>query len=100
MTLPVPSFSPAMLRLFLHARCRHAHFSHLAEGSPSGARKSPAKRELDRLRKLAGITNNDMHSAWMGWLPTPETRVRVWAVFGHFPTDFGITLTHGGQDNG
>lgn len=97
MTLPVPSFSPAMLRLFLHARCRHAHFSYIAEGAPGGWRKNPARRELDRLRKLAGVTNNEMHSAWMGREPVPETRVRIWAVLDHFPGDFGVTLTHGGQ---
>lgn len=100
MTLPVPSFSPATLQLFLHARCLHAHFTHIAEGSPGGKRKNPAKRELDGLRKLAGITNDAMHSAWMGRMPTPETRVRLWAVLGHFPTDFGVTLTHGGQEHG
>jgi hypothetical protein len=94
MTLPVPSFSPAMLRLFLHARCRHAH----AERPARCGYGVTARREKDRLRKLAGITNNDMHFAWMGRAQSPEARTRLWAVLGHFPSDFGITLTHGGQD--
>jgi hypothetical protein len=41
-----------------------------------------------------------MHSAWMGRLPTPEPRARLWAVLGHFPSDFGVVLTHGGQEHG
>jgi len=96
MTLPVPCFSPAMLRLFLHARCRHAHAQRPARCGYGVS----ARREKDRLRKLAGVTNEVMHSAWMGRLPTPEPRVRIWAVLGHFPPDFGISLTHGGQERG
>lgn len=93
---PLPEFSPAMLRLFLHARCRAAH----AERPARCGYGVSARLEKDRLRRLAGVTDNDMHMAWMGRLPTPEKRVRIWAVLGHFPTDFGIMLTHGGQENG
>lgn len=49
-------------------------------------------------RKLAGLTDHQMHFAWMGLLLDPAKRAALWAVLGHFPADHGIVLTHGGQD--
>ncbi|RWM02122.1 MAG: hypothetical protein EOR68_08425 [Mesorhizobium sp.] len=90
-----PSFSPAMLQLFLYARCVAAHAR-----MPRLKFQTAAEREKARLRKLARITANQMHSAWMGRLPEPQPRARLWAVLGHFPSDFGVVLTHGGQEHG
>lgn len=90
-----PSFSPAMLQLFLYAHCVAAHAR-----APRLKFQTAAEREKARLRKLARVTVNQMHSAWMGRLPTPEPRARLWAVLGHFPSDFGVVLTHGGQEHG
>lgn len=89
-----PYFSPAMLRLFLHARCRMAHDLRSARCSYQVS----ARQEQDRLRKLSGITANAMAFAFMGRLQKPEPRARLWAILGHHPSDFGIVLTHGGQD--
>lgn len=87
-----PDFSPAMLRLFLHGRCRLAHAL-----AGKGGYGPAAKRERDRLRRLAGITAAEMEFAWAGRLLDAGRRTRLWAVLGHFPADHGILLTHGGQ---
>lgn len=93
-----PEFSPAMLRLFLHGRCRLAHA--LGSDVRAGTYGAAARRERDRLRRLAGITATEMDFAWAGRLLDPGKRVRLWAVLGHFPGDHGILLTHGGQMDG
>ena len=89
-----PDFSPAMLAVFLRAR---AHMAVSQSGEPA-RRTAIVRATKDRIRKQAGVTATEMHFAWMGWLPTPETRARLWAVLGHHPGDHGVTLTHGGQE--
>jgi hypothetical protein len=88
-----PDFSPAMLAVFLRAR---AHLAVSQSGEPA-RRTAIVRATKDQLRRQAGVTATEMHFAWMGWLPTPETRARLWAVLGHHPGDHGVTLTHGGQ---
>lgn len=89
-----PDFSPAMLRLFLRARAVHA-----VEHSRGPARRAAAlKRCKGDLRRLAKITHAEFDFAWMGRLFSPAPRARLWAVLGHHPSDFGIVLTHGGQE--
>lgn len=96
MLAPRPDFSPAMLRLFLRARAEQA----VEDSGRPHCRDRIIRDFKTRLRKTAGVTANQMDLAWMGRLNTPETRARLWAVLGHFPADHGVTLTHGGQENG
>ena len=91
---PRPDFSPTMLRFFLRAR---AEFRVADSGAP-WRRGETVKAFKAELRKLAGVTNHQMHFAWTGQLNEPAARARLWAVLGHFPADHGITLTHGGQE--
>ena len=91
---PRPDYSPAMLRMFLHARAVLA--SALATGK---ADKATATRKAKAgPRHLARVTQEEFDLAWTGRLLAPEPRVRLWAVLGHFPGDHGIALTHGGQE--
>lgn len=88
-----PDYSPAMLRLFLRARALHA--SAAARGA--ARRAAAARRSRDETRRAAKVTVAEFDMAWMGRLLRPEPRVRLWAVLGHHPSDFGIVLMHGGQ---
>ena len=101
-----PDFSPAMLRFFLHARVSHAGLVAvpLCSPLPSGQRpheaKAPAERRMkDSIRKTAGITNLEFQSAWLGRLPTPDPRAKLWGALGLIPASFGVRLTHGGQEH-
>ncbi|WP_265518946.1 hypothetical protein [Nitratireductor luteus] len=96
MLAPRPDFSPTMLRFFLRARAKQA----VADSGRPGQSYRIVKDFKTRLRKSAGVTVTQMDLAWMGRLNTPEPRARLWAVLGHFPADHGVTLTHGGQDDG
>lgn len=89
-----PDFSPAMIAFFLRARVAFAHAEKPARCGPGAT----ARRELARLRKLSGLTVNQMEMAWMGRLLAPEKRAALWSVLGHFPGDHGIRLTYGGQE--
>ena len=89
-----PDFSPAMLRFFLRARAE----LRVAESGEPKRRTAIVKAFRAEIRKLAGITNQQMHFAWTGQLSDPDARARLWAVLGHFPADHGIRLTHGGQE--
>lgn len=88
-----PDYSPAMLRLFLRARALHA----AAQMREPAWHASAAKRFRDETRQRAKVTVAEFDFAWMGRLLRPEPRVRLWAVLGHHPSDFGVVLTHGGQ---
>lgn len=90
-----PDFSPAMLRLFLRARGELA----MADAATKRQRAAALRAFKTSIRKQAGVTAGQFDLAWMGWLLTPETRVRLWAVLGHFPADHGVVLNHGGQDH-
>lgn len=90
-----PEFSLPMLRLFLHARCRHEHYERPARCGFQVTRK----RVLAEVRKRALVTHHDMDMAWMGRLLSAETRTRIWRALGVDPTEHGVTLTHGGQEN-
>lgn len=89
-----PDFSPAMLRLFLRARAVHA----CAQARGPARRAAALKRCKGDLRRLARITHAEIDLAWMGRLCSPPARARLWAVLGHHPSDFGIVLTHDGQE--
>lgn len=89
-----PKFSPEMLRLFLRARVVHA----LGGVTGSARRAAALARCKGRLRRMAKITHAEFDLAWMGRLLSPEPRARLWAVFGHRPSDYGIVLTHGSQE--
>lgn len=91
----MPEFSQSMLRLFLHARCRHEHFERPARCGF----QTTKNRVLDAVRRKAQVTHHDMSMAWMGRLMTAETRARIWRALGLDPADYGVTLTHGGQEN-
>lgn len=91
-----PDFSPRMLMLFLRAR---AEFRVVDSGEP-WRRTEIVRAFRAETRKLAGITNMQLHMAWMGQLAAPGPRAALWAVLGHFPAERGILLTHGGQDHG
>lgn len=92
---PTPDFSPAMLRLFLRARADLG----MPEGATRRQRAAALRAFKMGIRKQAGVTSGQFDLAWMGRLQTPETRVRLWAVLGHFPGDFGIVLDYGGQEH-
>lgn len=96
MTASRPDFSPRMLMLFLRAR---AEFQVMESGEP-WRRTELVRAAKAGLRRLAGVTNNEFHMAWMGQLCSPEPRARLWTALGHPPAKRGITLTHGGQDHG
>lgn len=87
-----PDFSPPMLALFLRARVAHAHHCRPARCGMQATRK----RELAALRRLSGLTGTEIEFAWMGRLCRAAPRAALWAVFGHFPRDHGMTLTDGG----
>lgn len=89
-----PDFSPAMLSFFLRARAHFAHANHPARCGFQAA----AKREKAIWRKLARVTHAEMEFAWMGRLLSPAPRARLWGALGHAPGDYGILLTHGGQE--
>lgn len=91
-----PDFSPRMLALFLRARAE----LRVADSGEPWRRTETVKAFRAETRKLAGITNHQMHFAWTGQLLDPLARARLWAVLGHFPSDFGVVLTHGGQQLG
>lgn len=91
---PRPDFSPKMLSLFLRARAFHA----VNETGEPWRKTEIVRAWKAATRKLAGVTNTEFHLAWMGWLQAPETRARLWAVLGHFPSDHGVMLTHEGQE--
>lgn len=94
MSAPVPDFSPAMLAFFLRARAVMAH----AEKPARCGMQATVKRERKRWKQLSGLTHLQIEWAWMGRLWDAEARARLWAVLGHFPSDFGIVLTdRGGQ---
>lgn len=89
-----PDFSPAMLSFFLRARAVMAH----AERPARCGVTATARREKKAWKKLSGLTHLEIEWAWMGRLLRGDKRARLWAVLGHFPTDFGIVLTDdGGQ---
>ncbi|WP_274426770.1 hypothetical protein [Chelativorans sp. YIM 93263] len=94
MTANKPDFSPAMLSVLLRAR---AEFRVIDSGEP-WRRTETVKAFKAETRRRADVTHMEFHMAWMGWLNCPVTRGRLWAVLGHCPTDYGVTLTHGGQD--
>lgn len=91
-----PDFSPAMLATFLRARAVHA----VEQARGSARRAAALKRCKDALRRAAKVTHAEFDLAWMGRLNAPEPRVRLWAVLGQFPADFGVVLIHGGQEDG
>jgi hypothetical protein len=99
-----PDFSPAMLSFFLRARAHFAHGNRDAEGAQKGKHparcgfQATAKREKAMWRKLARVTHAEMEFAWMGRLLSPAPRARLWGALGHVPGDYGILLTHGGQE--
>lgn len=88
-----PDFSPSMLSLFLRARAAYAASAH----SGAGKRAQVVATFKARMRRMARLTCAELDMAWMGRLARPEPRVRLWAVLGHFPSDHGVMLTHGGQ---
>nr|WP_210282388.1 hypothetical protein [Mesorhizobium sp. RMAD-H1] len=83
-----------MLRLFLRAR---AEFRIVAVGTPD--RRAPIVRAVKaEIRKRARVTHGALDLAWMGRLNNPDDRVRIWGALGIVPADYGVTLTHGGQE--
>lgn len=85
---PSPDFSPAMLKAFLHA-CAMAREGF--EPTPKGrvaARHDLAGEIMDK----AGVGWSDVNDAFAGRLSDPGKRAAIWAVLGHFPSDFGIVL--------
>ncbi|GAB5505809.1 MAG: hypothetical protein Rhirs2KO_09720 [Rhizobiaceae bacterium] len=89
-----PDFSPLMLALFLRAR---AEFR-VADSSDPLRRTETVRAEKTALRKAARVTVRQFNMAWMGRLPTPEPRQRLWNALGHDPSGCGIRLVHGGQE--
>lgn len=86
---PQPDFSPAMLKAFLHAR---AIAREGFEPTPKGrlaARHDLAGEIMDK----AGVGWSDVSDAFAGRLFDPGKRAAIWAVLGHFPSDFGIVLS-------
>lgn len=89
---PQPEFSPSMLRSFLYARaltregfCRH----------------QAAQRDLaGELMRLSGLALSDIRAAFAGRLTDAAKRARLWAVLGHFPADYGVTLDDDGGQRG
>lgn len=88
MNKPVPEFSPAMLRLVLEGRAVLAR-------DDTGQTQ---RQFIHGVARLAKVHVRCVHDAFAGRLKNAERRARLWAVFGHHPSDFGILLTDdGGQ---
>jgi hypothetical protein len=90
MTAHLPEYSPAMLRLMLEARSVLAADDH-------GQSKKAFAREIAR---LSGVHIRAVHFAMAGRLRKADQRARLWAVLGHFPSDFGLVLTDDGGQRG
>ncbi|WP_428413060.1 hypothetical protein [Pararhizobium sp.] len=90
----LPEFSPSMLRAFLHAHCRRAHFE---EPEECGF-QTTKRRELAVIRKRARVTHFEINFAWMGRLREAAARERLWCALGLNPADYGIRLLHGDQE--
>lgn len=94
MTLPVPDFSPAMLKTFL--RLRVSHMANLAFLSTRNAAERGARVEL---RKAACVSRAEFDDAWHGRLKAGRTRAKIWAALWVDPADHGQHLTDdGGQE--
>ncbi len=89
-------YSPAMLAFFLRARAAHAH----AERPARSGMQATVKRLKREWRRLAKLTNSEIDLAWMGRLNRAAPRAALWAVLGHFPSDFGVVLTDDGGQHG
>lgn len=89
--MPVPDFSPDMLRGFLFAR---AIARDGFDGRPHHARADLAAE----LTALSGLPYSAVRAAFAGRLRDAAQRARLWAVLGHHPCDHGIVLDdEGGQ---
>jgi hypothetical protein len=90
---PQPEFSPDMLRNFLFAR------TITREGFAS--RAQAARHDLaGELMAASGLAYSDIRAAFSGRLTDGTKRARLWAVLGHFPADYGITLDDEGRQHG
>lgn len=88
-----PDFSPAMLKAFLRMRVRHAVATAFADT------RNAERVEKTRIRKTAGVTNNEFDFAWNGRLIRAAPREKLWAALGIMPGAIGIVLTDdGGQE--
>ena len=96
MTARLPEYSPAMIAFFLRARAAHAH----AERPARGGMQATVKRLKSEWRRLAKLTHGETDLAWMGRLNRAAPRAALWAVLGHFPSDFGVVLTDDGGQHG
>lgn len=90
MTARLPEYSPVMLRLMLEARAV------LAADDRGMSRKAFA----NEVAKLAGVHFRSVYVAMAGRLRRADQRARLWAVLGHFPSDFGVVLTDDGGQHG
>ena len=94
MTIPVPDFSPSMLKTFLRLRVRH--MANLAFPSTRNTAERGAKTEL---RKSSGLTRSEFEDAWNGRLKGGQARARIWVALWVDPADCGQLLTDdGGQE--
>ena len=94
MTVPVPDFSPSMLKTFL--RLRVGHMANLAFPSTRNTAERGARTEL---RKISRLTRAEFDDAWNGRLKGGQARARIWAALWVDPADYGQVLTDdGGQE--
>ncbi|WP_044550295.1 hypothetical protein [Mesorhizobium japonicum] len=88
---PLPEYSPTMLGLMLQACQVLAKDDH----------GLTAQKFARQTATAAGVHVQSVQYALAGRLRKAESRVRLWALLGHFPADAGIVLTDdGGQIHG
>lgn len=96
--LPVPDFSPAMLKAFITARIALAGFAATFPGplaSPRRPRLShdeAARREKARIMKRADVSPEQMDLALSCGALGLAARLRLWRALGADPAAHGVTL--------
>ncbi|WP_326883213.1 hypothetical protein U8P73_15000 [Rhizobium beringeri] len=94
-SLPMPDFSPAMLKGFLHARVKMEFYMAAYPNAPLKAGVDQVRREAGlrgELRKRAGVSAGDFKRAWSGLGVDLEARLKLWRALGVSPTAHGVRL--------
>ncbi|MBX5015929.1 hypothetical protein [Rhizobium lentis] len=94
-----PDFSPAMLKRFLRARVGIEAYGRIF-AAPAGF--APKLEDIEaeekrRLRKSAGITEEQFDLAWSGRGISLEPRQRLWKALGVDPAACGVRLLDQGK---
>jgi hypothetical protein len=87
-----PDYSSKMLKAFLQVQVRFENRIAYRPGRDS------IRIEMERIRRGAGVTEEEFKRVRHGWNVSAEIRTRVWAALGVYPGLSGWILTDdGGQ---